>query len=150
VAVLAVALGALGGCSEGAPPRARIPEPVHLNRDRRSCGCSQAVKIGRTVYVPATVAVDGEGRLIGPGDMAAPRDAVGANLAATLASESGGLAQVVMERIDATDMEAPLKVADRRLHFCPEDRRPAPTWVGARRLVDPGCLAAIEAVAELP
>jgi 2-iminobutanoate/2-iminopropanoate deaminase len=152
VAALAVALAALGGCSEGEPPAppARIPEPFHLNRYEQSFGYSQAVKIGRTVYISATVAVDGEGKLIGPGDMATQLDAVYANLAATLTAEGGGFAQVVMERIYTTDMEALLKVADRRLHFYPEGQRPATTWVEVRRLVDPGFLVAVEAVAELP
>jgi enamine deaminase RidA (YjgF/YER057c/UK114 family) len=152
VAALVAALGALGACSEGEPPvpPARIPEPFHLNRYEQSFGYSQAVKIGRTVYISATVAVDGDGKLIGPGDMAAQLDAVYANLAATLAAEGGGFPQVVMERIYTTDIEALLKVADRRLHFYPEGQRPATTWVEVRRLVDPGFLVAVEAVAELP
>jgi len=151
-AALAVLLGALAGCSEGEPPPppARIPEPFHLNRYEQSFGYSQAVKIGRTVYIAATVAVDGEGKLIGPGDMAAQLDAVYANLAATLAAEGGGFPQVVQERIYTTDMEALLKVAERRLRFYPESQRPATTWVEVRRLVDPGFLVAVEAVAELP
>ncbi|HUO79365.1 MAG TPA: RidA family protein [Steroidobacteraceae bacterium] len=149
---LAVALAALGGCSEGAPPvpPARIPEPYHLNRYEQSFGYSQAVKIGRTVYISATVAVDADGQLVGPGDMAAQLDAVYANLGATLKAEGGGFAQVVMERIYTTDMEALLKVADRRLKSYPEGQRPATTWVEVRRLVDPGFLVAVEAVAELP
>ncbi len=143
---------ALGGCTEGAPPAppARIPEPFHLNPFEQSFGYSQAVKIGRTVYISATVAVDGEGKLIGPGDMAAQLDAVYANLGATLKAEGGGFPQVVMERIYTTDMEALLKVADRRLPFYPEGQRPATTWVEVRKLVDPGFLVAVEAVAELP
>jgi len=144
--------GALGGCTEGepAPPPARIPEPFHLNRYEQSFGYSQAVKIGRTVYISATVAVDADGKLVGPNDMGAQLDAVYANLAATLKSEGGGFPQVVMERIYTTDMEALLKVADRRLRFYPESQRPATTWVEVRRLVDPGFLVAVEAVAELP
>ena len=151
-AALGLALGVLAGCTEGEPPAppARIPEPFHLNPYERSFGYSQAVKIGRTVYISATLAVDGDGKLIGPGDMAAQLDAVYANLAATLKAEGGGFAQVVMERIYTTDMEALLKVADRRLPFYPEGQRPATTWVEVRRLVDPGFLVAVEAVAELP
>jgi enamine deaminase RidA (YjgF/YER057c/UK114 family) len=55
-----------------------------------------------------------------------------------------------MERIYTTDMDALLKVADRRLkHYAPA-QLPATTWVEVKRLVDPGFLVAIEAVAELP
>ncbi len=151
-ALLLLALGALAGCSEGEPPAppARIPEPFHLNPYEQSFGYSQAVKIGRTVYISATVAVDGDGKLVGPGDMGAQVDAVYANLAATLKAEGGGFAQVVMERIYTTDMDGLLKVADRRLRNYPEGQRPATTWVEVRRLVDPGFLVAVEAVAELP
>ncbi len=151
LAALAV-VAALAGCSEGEPPPppARIPEPFHLNPFEQGFGYSQAVKIGRTVYISATVAVDGEGKLVGPGDMAAQLDAVYANLGATLKAEGGDFPQVVMERIYTTDMEALLKVADRRLRFYPERQRPATTWVEVRRLVDPGFLVAVEAVAELP
>ncbi len=102
------------------------------------------------VYRPATVAVDADGQLIGPGGMVAPLDAVGANLAATLAAEGGSRPQVVMERTYTTDVEALLKLAERRLHVQPEGQRPAPSWVGVRRLVQPGFLIAVAAVAELP
>jgi enamine deaminase RidA (YjgF/YER057c/UK114 family) len=151
-AALVATLAVLGGCTEGepSPPPARIPEPFHLNPYEQTFGYSQAVKIGRTVYISATLAVDGEGKLVGPNDMGAQLDAVYANLEATLKAEGGGFAQVVMERIYTTDMEALLKVADHRLRFYPERQRPATTWVEVRRLVDPGFLVAVEAVAELP
>jgi enamine deaminase RidA (YjgF/YER057c/UK114 family) len=151
-ALVLLGLAALGACSEGepSPPPARIPEPFHLNTFEQGFGYSQAVKIGRTVYISATVAVDADGKLVGPNDMGAQLDAVYANLAATLKAEGGGFPQVVMERIYTTDMEALLKVADRRLRFYPEAQRPATTWVEVRHLVDPGFLVAVEAIAELP
>ncbi|MBS0376789.1 MAG: RidA family protein [Proteobacteria bacterium] len=150
--LLACCLAGLAACSEGEPPPppARIPEPFHLNTFEQGFGYSQAVKIGRTVYISATVAVDADGKLVGPNDMGAQLDAVYANLAATLKAEGGGFPQVVMERIYTTDMEALLKVADRRLRFYPEAQRPATTWVEVRHLVDPGFLVAVEAIAELP
>jgi enamine deaminase RidA (YjgF/YER057c/UK114 family) len=150
--VLAIAaLALLGACEGEAPaPPSRIPEALHLNAYEQNFGYSQAVKVGRTVYISATVAADAEGRLVSPGDMAGQLDAVYANLAATLKAEGGGFAQVVMERIYTTDMNALLKVQDRRLAYYAKGQLPATTWVEVRRLVDPGFLVAIEAVAELP
>ena len=150
--VVLIAFAALlGGCEpEAPPPVMRIPEPFHLNAYEKTFGYSQAVKVGRTVYISATVAVDAEGTLVAAGDMAGQLDAVYANLAATLKAEGGGFPQVVMERIYTTDMEALLKVAERRFKYYPHGQLPASSWTEVRRLVDPGFLVAIEAVAELP
>jgi DNA-directed RNA polymerase specialized sigma24 family protein len=71
------------------------------------------VKVGRTVYVAATVAVDAQGRLVAPGDMAGQLDAVYVNLAATLKAQGAGFEHVVSERIYTTDMDALLKVDER-------------------------------------
>ena len=150
-ATLAALAALLGACEAEPPaPPPRIPEPFHLNHYEQTFGYSQAVKIGRTVYISATVAVDADGRLVSPGDMAGQLDAVYANLAATLKAEGGGFGQVVLERIYTTDMEALLKVSERRFQYYPHGQLPATSWLEVRRLVDPGFLVAIEAVAELP
>ena len=151
LAALALAGLLAAGCeAEAPPPAARIPEPFHLNAFEQTFGYSQAVKVGRTVYISATVAVDAEGKLVSPGDMAGQLDAVYTNLAATLKAEGGGFQQVVLERIYTTDMEALLKVTDRRFKYYPKGQLPATSWLEVKRLVDPGFLVAIEAVAELP
>jgi enamine deaminase RidA (YjgF/YER057c/UK114 family) len=148
----AIAFAALaGGCEpEPPPPVARIPEPFHLNGYEQTFGYSQAVKVGRTVYIAATVAVDAEGKLVSPGDMAGQLEAVYTNLAATLKAEGAGFPQVVAERIYTTDMEALLKVSDQRFKYYAKGQLPATSWLEVKRLVDPGFLVAIEAVAELP
>ena len=141
----------LAACeAEPPPPAPRIPEPFHLNGYEKNFGYSQAVKIGKTVYISATVAVDADGRLVSPGDMAGQLDAVYTNLGATLKAEGASFGQVVSERIYTTDMEGLLKVTDRRLKYYREAQLPATSWLEVRRLVDPGFLVAIEAVAELP
>ena len=141
----------LAGCEAESPgPPSRIPEPFHLNPYEESCGDSQAVKVGRTVYVAATVAVDAQGRLVAPGDMAGQLDAVYVNLAATLKAQGAGFEHVVSERIYTTDMDALLKVSDHRLRYYAKSPLPATTWVEVRRLVDPGFLVSIEMVLELP
>ena len=151
-AVALIGLGVLLGACEAEPPAPapRIPEPFHLNSYEQTFGYSQAVKVGRTVYIAATVAVDSEGRLVSPGDMAGQLDAIYTNLAATLKAEGAGFGQVVMERIYTTDMEALLKISDHRFKYYPHGQLPATSWLEVRRLVDPGFLVAIEAVAELP
>ena len=145
-------LGALLASCEAEPPAPapRIPEPFHLNHYEQTFGYSQAVKVGRTVYIAATVAVDAEGRLVAPGDMAGQLDAIYTNLAATLKAEGAGFPQIVVERIYTTDMEALLKISDHRFKYYPQGQLPATSWLEVRRLVDPGFLVAIEAVAELP
>ena len=142
----------LGACEQEPPETAppRIPEPFHLNNYEQTFGYSQAVKVGRTVYISATVAVDAEGKLVAPGDLAGQLDAVYTNLAATLKAEGAGFPQVVMERIYTTDMDALLKISDKRFKYYPHGQLPATSWMEVRRLVDPGFLVAIEAVAELP
>ena len=72
------------------------------------------------------------------------------NLQAALAAHGAGLDRVTMERITTTDMEAFLKVSDLRLEFHPKEALPAASFMEARRLVDPGFLVQVEAVAELP
>jgi 2-iminobutanoate/2-iminopropanoate deaminase len=147
----ALLLVALGGCEpDVAPPPSRIPEPLHLNNYEQAFGYSQAVKVGRTVYISATMPVDAEGKLVSPGDLAGQLDAVYQNLAATLKGEGAGFQQVVMERIYTTDMDGLLKLSDQRFKYYPKGQLPATSWVEVRRLVDPGFLVAIEAVAELP
>ena len=132
-------------------PPSRIPEALHLNGYEQTFGYSQAVKVGRTVYISATVAADTKGGFASSsrGTWPAQLDAVYANLAATLKAEGGGFPQVVMERIYTTDMDALLKVADRRLAFY-GGPAPGDDLGGGPRLVDPGFLVAVEAVAELP
>ena len=112
---------------------------------------SQAVKVGKTIYISATVAVDAEGRLVSPGDMAGQLDAIYTNLGATLKAEGASFGEVVVERIYTTDMEGLLKVTDRRLKYYRQGQLPATSWRSkVRRLVDPApALLAIEAVAEL-
>ena len=151
-AVALLGLGApLAACEAGLPiPAPRIPEPFHLNNYEQTSGYSQAVKVGRTVYIAATVAVDSHGRLVSPGDMAGQLDALYTNLAATLKAEGAGFGQVVMQRIDTTVREALLKISGRRFKYYPHGQLPATSWREVGRLVDPGFLVAIEAVAELP
>lgn len=145
-------LAALGGCEDGvpAPPAPEFKEPFHLNAYEQQFGYSQAVKVGRTLYVSATMAVDSEGRLVAPGDLGAQLDAAYTNLARTLGAHGARLDDIVLERIYVTDMAGFLEIADRRFRYHSPGALPAMTLVQVQRLVDPGFLVAIEAVVELP
>jgi enamine deaminase RidA (YjgF/YER057c/UK114 family) len=141
----------LASCAdEPAAPAPTFPEPFHLNGYERSFGYAQAVKVGRTLYVSATMAVDREGRLVSPGDMQGQFEAAYLNLAKTLEANGAAFDRVVMERIYTTDMDALLRVLDRRQKVYPGGQYPALTLVQVERLVDPGFLVAIEVVVELP
>ncbi len=142
----------LAGCEDGAPapPAPHFKEPFHLNAYEQRFGYSQAVKVGRTLYVSATMAVDAEGRLVAPDDVGAQLDAAYTNLARTLGAHGARLEDVVLERIYVTDMTRFLEIADRRFRYHSPNALPAMTLVQVQRLVDPGFLVAIEAVVELP
>jgi 2-iminobutanoate/2-iminopropanoate deaminase len=108
------------------------------------------VLIDKTLYVSGTVAVDSNGRLVAPGDMAGQMRAAYANIRRTLAAHGADFDEVVKETIYATDMDALLKSSDVRFEYYDKERLPTVSWVQVQRLVDPGFLVEIEVVAELP
>ncbi len=142
----------LAACKPQAPVEAppRFKESFHLNTFEQAFGYAQAVKVGSTLYVSGCVAVDTEGLLVAPGDMAGQLNAAYLNLQATLRAHNAGFEHVVRENIYTTDMEALLVVADQRFRYYPQEALPAGTWVQVERLVDPGFLVAIEVTVELP
>jgi enamine deaminase RidA (YjgF/YER057c/UK114 family) len=131
-----------------APPR--VKQVFHLNAYEKDFGYSQAVLIDKTLYVSGTVAVDANGRLVAPGDMAGQMRAAYANIRRTLAAHGSDFDEVVKETIYTTDMDALLKSSDVRFEYYGKERLPTVSWVQVQRLVDPGFLVEIEVVAELP
>ena len=131
-----------------APPR--VKQVFHLNAYEKDFGYSQAVLIDKTLYVSGSVAVDANGRLVAPGDMAGQMRAGYANLRRTLAAHGADFDEVVKETIYTTDMNALLKSSDVRFEYYDKERLPTVSWVQVGRLVDPGFLVEIEVVAELP
>jgi 2-iminobutanoate/2-iminopropanoate deaminase len=150
-AMLALALCA-AGCERPPPPAPpeRVRQDFHLNAYEKDFGYSQAVLIDKTLYISGTVAADAEGRLVAPNDMAGQLRAVYENLKRTLAANGVGFDSVVKETIYTTDMSALLKAADLRFEYYPKDHLPAVSWLQVQRLLDPGFLVEVEAVAELP
>jgi enamine deaminase RidA (YjgF/YER057c/UK114 family) len=150
--VLAPVVLGCAGCERPPPPAPpeRVRQDFHLNAYEKDFGYSQAVLIDKTLFISGTVAVDADGRLVAPGDMAGQMRAIYANLKRTLEANGVGFDSVVKETIYTTDMNALLKADDLRFEYYSKEHLPAVSWVQVERLLDPGFLVEIEVVAELP
>lgn len=140
----------LAGCEGQQEPPSRFRSSYHQGDYEVGLGYSQAVKVGKTVYVSLTLPVDTEGKLIAPDDMAGQLGAVYVNLATALKANGAGFEHVAMERIYTTDMPTLLKLADQRLKVYSKDSLPAASFIEVKHLADPGFLVGVELVAELP
>jgi len=141
----------LAACErEPQPPPPRTKQVFHLNGYEKDFGYSQAVLIDKTLYISGSVAVDANGRLVAPGDMAGQMRAAYTNIRRTLAAHGAGFQEVVKETIYTTSMDALLKASDLRFEYYDKERLPTASWVQVQRLADPGFLVEIEVIAELP
>ena len=150
---LGLLVGQLAGCDhehEADSPPPRIKRVFHLNSYEKDFGYSQAVMVDKTLYVSGTVAVDEQGRLVAPGDVAEQMRAAYTNIKRTLTAHGAQFDEIVKETIYTTNMDALLKAADVRFEYYDKERLPTTSWVQVQRLVDPGFLVQIEVVAELP
>lgn len=150
IAWIASALGLAACGRESEPPPVRAKQVFHLNPYEKDLGVSQAVLIGKTLYISGSVAADQNGRPVASGDMAGQMRAAYLNIRRTLAAHGAGFDEVVKETIFTTDMDALLKASDLRFEYYDKERLPTTSWVQVQRLVDPGSLVEIEVVAELP
>jgi len=109
---------------------------------------TDAVRAGDLLFVSGFVPVDGDGKLV-PGDVVAQTRQVFANIGAVLEAAGAGFGDVVKVTvflIDIDDRQAVNTV--RREVF--GSARPASTLVEVSRLVVPGALIEVEAVAVIP
>jgi 2-iminobutanoate/2-iminopropanoate deaminase len=152
--LVSLAVFALSACQREPPepeaPPLRVKRIFHLNPYEKDFGYSQAVLVDKTLYISGSVAADGNGRLVSPGDMAGQMRAAYSNIRRTLAAHGADFEVVVKETIYTTDMDALLKASDLRFEYYNKERLPTTSWVQVQRLVDPGFLVQIEVVAELP
>src|SRR3984957_16058115 len=138
----------LAACErEAEQPPPRVKQVFHLNPYEKDFGYSQAVLIDKTLYISGSVAVDQNGRLVAPGDMAGQMRAAYTNIRRTLAAHGVGFDEVVKETIYTTNMDALLKASDLRFEYYDKERLPTTSWVQVQRLVDPGFMVEIEVVA---
>ena len=141
---------AVAACDSAPEPASRFRSTYHLGEYETGLGYSQAVKVGKTVYVAMTLPVDTQGQLISPDDMAGQLGAVYTNIATTLKANGAAFENVAVERIYTTDMPTLIKLADQRLKVYSRDNLPAVSFIEVKHLADPGFLVGVEVIAELP
>ncbi|SCX71890.1 RidA family protein [Variovorax sp. EL159] len=111
-------------------------------------GYSHVVEVvaRRTLYVSGQIALDAEGRLVGPDDLHAQTTQVFENLRTALAASESGLRDVVKLTVFVSDMSrlAAFREARDRFFSAP---LPACSLVEVSRLARPDLLIEIEAVA---
>jgi enamine deaminase RidA (YjgF/YER057c/UK114 family) len=114
-------------------------------------GYTHAVEVrgGRTVYVSGQVALDRDGKLVGPGDMRAQTVQVFENLRSILASLGGDFGDVVKLTYYVLDAGQVTIVREVRQQVLDAERLPASTFVEVGRLAREDFLVEIEAIAVL-
>ena len=113
-----------------------------------SVGYSRAVRVGDTVYVSGTVAVDDEGRIASPGDPYGQARRCLEIIVLALAEAGASPNDVVRTRMFVIDPEDWVEVGRAHGEVFGETK-PATTLVAVAGLVDPEALVEIEAVAVL-
>ena len=109
---------------------------------------SHVVRVGNQLFLAGQVAVDGDGRLVGEGDMRAQVRQVLENMRTVLASQGADFSNVTKVTIFTVDIESFRGAAEVRAEFFGE-HPPASTLVQVVRLARPEFLVEIEAVAIL-
>jgi enamine deaminase RidA (YjgF/YER057c/UK114 family) len=109
----------------------------------RTYGYSRAVKVGDTVYVAGTTAVDDSGAVVGPDDPYAQARFIFQKIARALGQAGSSLADVVRVRTFITDISRWEEVARAQGEVF-ADIRPAATLVQISGLIAPELLVEIE------
>ncbi len=101
---------------------------------------------GRMLYISGQVATDGEGRVVGEGDMRAQTEQTLRNIATVLRAAGATFDDIVAITVFVTDMKQLGAIHEvRRRYFKPP--YPASTLVEVKSLVDPRLMIEINAVA---
>lgn len=115
--------------------------------EKKAAYC-RAIRVGDTIAVTGTVAVDDDGKPVAPGDPGAQADRCFALIERALSEVGAGLHDVVRTRMFVTDISRwePVAAAHERVF---RDHPPATTMVEVSGLIDPAFLVEIEADAIL-
>ena len=112
-------------------------------------GYNHLVKAGHLMFIAGQVALDGEGNVVGEGDMVAQVRQVLENMKTVLASEGADFSNIVKINIFTTDIDRFRNAGDVRREFF-RGNPPASTLVQIERLARPVFLVEIEAIAIAP
>ncbi|MFB0842068.1 RidA family protein [Paenibacillus oleatilyticus] len=112
-------------------------------------GYTQVVEVrnGRTIYVSGQVAMNQNGKLVGPGDLAAQTRQVFENIKAALESSGVSFNDVVKLTFFVTDIAQMQIVRDIRDSYVNTKNPPASSAVEVSKLVNEHFLIEIEAIA---
>ena len=130
----------------------RVVDPEKLFRrvvgGHKLYAYAQAVGGGELLFISGLLSRDGDGAVVGQGDMGAQIAQIGRNLEIILAAAGGSLADLVKTTTFVTDIDEFFRHADVRMRYFGPGL-PASTTVEVRRLSHPDFLVEIEAVAHL-
>jgi enamine deaminase RidA (YjgF/YER057c/UK114 family) len=111
-------------------------------------GYSRAVRVGNTVHVAGTAAVDEHGQIVGVGDVYAQAAYILKKIEGALRQAGASMSDVVRTRIFVLDIEQWEQIG--RAHGAVfADIRPVTSMVQVSRLIDPAMLLEIEAEAQI-
>jgi len=111
-------------------------------------GFTQVVTIAgasKLVFISGQVAVDKEGKLVGPGDLKAQIRQAASNLKAALTAAGATAADIVKTNTYVTDIEEFFKHVDVRMEYF--GALPTSTTVEVRKLAHPDLLVEVEVIA---
>ena len=112
---------------------------------------SNAVRVesGPLLFISGQVALDGDGKLVGEGDLRAQAVQVHENIKAIVEAEGATMADIVKVTVYVTDMRAFDDIADIREGYFPSDG-PASVICEVSALAWPEFMIEVEAVAAVP
>ena len=110
---------------------------------------TDAVRFGDLLFVSGIAPFDGEGKVVGEGDVVAQTRQVLQNLLDALRTVGADMGDVLKVTVFLTDVNDRAAINPVRQEFF-GDSRPASTLVEVSALVDPRMLVEIEAVAGIP
>ncbi len=102
----------------------------------------------RRILVAGQTAVDGDGNVVGKGDMRAQIEQVGKNIQACLTAAGASTSGIIKTATYVTDMDAFLKSADVRVRYLGQEL-PTSTTAKVDHLAGPDLLVEMEAIATI-
>ncbi|VTU15178.1 Enamine/imine deaminase [Variovorax sp. PBL-H6] len=100
------------------------------------------------IFLSGQLARDGDGKLVGPGDMAEQTRQCIRNMRTVLEAAGGTLDDIVSIVVYTTDVRQFKEIVAARMEFF-KDRLPTSTIVEVNHLADPGLLIEFQAIAAL-